>query len=48
VPEHTIALPYCHPSSHSIMKLTEDVDKLSGASEPEEDFPQEIFLSKAL
>lgn len=35
---------YCHPSSHSIMKLTEDVDKLSGASKPEEDFPQEISL----
>lgn len=31
---------YCHPSIHTIMELSEDVDKLARASKPEQDVPQ--------
>ena len=36
--------PPSHPSSHSIMKLAEDVNKLAGAAKVENDFPQEFSL----
>lgn len=38
---------YGRPGIHTIMKLSEDVDKLVRASKSEEDVPQEVSLHSA-